>query len=89
MIADDSVDSELCATDLLGQAEHGPDSTAMLLTTSRALAMDTPREIARLLKILPTAEIAAQSWNTYGEIILAQSDDEMVDMANEIASEHV
>ena len=89
VIADDSVDGELCATDLLGQAEHGPDSPAILLTTSRALALDTQREIDRLLKILPTAEIAAQAWSTYGEIILAQSDDEMVEIADEIASEHV
>ena len=89
VIADESVDGELCATDLLGQAEHGPDSPAILLTTSRALALDTQREIARLLKILPTAEMAAQAWSTYGEIIVAQSNDEMVSIANEIASEHV
>jgi sulfopropanediol 3-dehydrogenase len=89
VIADDSVDGELCATDLLGQAEHGPDSPAILLTTSQALAHDTLREIDRLLGILPTAAIAGKAWQDHGEVILAESDDEMVAIADEIASEHV
>jgi sulfopropanediol 3-dehydrogenase len=89
VIADDTVDGELCATDLLGQAEHGPDSPAILLTTSRALALDTIREIDRLLEILPTADVARRAWATYGEVILADSDEEMVKIADEIASEHV
>ena len=89
VIADDSVDGELCATDLLGQAEHGPDSPAVLLTTSEALAHDTMREIERLLTILPTADIARRAWETFGEVILAEDDAEMVRIADEIASEHV
>ena len=89
VIADDSVDGELCATDLLGQAEHGPDSPAVLLTTSRALALDTMAEVERLLRVLPTAGIAGKAWETYGEVIIADSDEEMVRIADEIASEHV
>jgi sulfopropanediol 3-dehydrogenase len=89
VIADDSVDGELCATDLLGQAEHGPDSPAILLTTSEALAVDTMREIDRLLTILPTALIARQAWAAYGEVIVAEDDQEMVAIADQIASEHV
>jgi sulfopropanediol 3-dehydrogenase len=89
VIADDSVDGELCATDMLGQAEHGPDSPAILLTTSRALAEDTMREVDRLLTILPTAEHARIAWETYGEVIVADSDAEMVRIADGIASEHV
>jgi len=89
VIADDSVDGELCATDLLGQAEHGPDSPAILLTTSEALARDTQREIERLLAVLPTAAVASVAWEKYGEIIVAESDEEMVEIADEIASEHV
>ena len=89
VIADDSVDGELCATDLLGQAEHGPDSPAILLTTSRGLAEDTMREIERLLQVLPTASVARVAWETHGEVILAESDEEMVRIADEIASEHV
>ena len=89
VIADDSVDGELCATDLLGQAEHGPDSPAVLLTTSEALAHDTMREIERLLQILPTADIARRAWESFGEVILAEDDAEMVRIADEIASEHV
>ncbi len=89
VIADESVDGELCATDLLGQAEHGPDSPAVLLTTSEALARDTMKEIERLLMILPTAEHARTAWETYGEIILAEDDAEMVRIADDIASEHV
>ena len=89
VIADDSVDGEICATDLLGQAEHGPDSPAILLTNSKKLASDTMIEIDRLLKILPTAEIAAISWAKHGEVIVAESDDEMLAIANDLAFEHV
>lgn len=89
VIADDSVDGELCATDLLGQAEHGPDSPAVLLTTSQQLARDTMAQVERLLQILPTAEHARKAWETYGEVIVADSDEEMVRIADEIASEHV
>ncbi len=89
VIADDSVDGELCATDLLGQAEHGPDSPAILLTTSEALARETLREIDRLLAILPTADVARRAWQTHGEVIVAKSDEEMVRIADELASEHV
>ena len=89
VIADDSVDAELCATDLLGQAEHGPDSPAVLLTTSETLARKTMAEVERLLAILPTAEYARKAWQTYGEVIVADSDAEMVQIADDIASEHV
>jgi sulfopropanediol 3-dehydrogenase len=82
-------DGELAATDLLGQAEHGPDSPAVLLTTSRKLAEETMREVERLLKILPTADIARRAWENFGEVIVADSDAEMVQIADEIASEHV
>jgi sulfopropanediol 3-dehydrogenase len=89
VIADDSVDGELCATDLLGQAEHGPDSPAVLLTTSRQLALDTLKEVERLLTILPTADIARKAWDVYGQVILADDDAEMARIADDIASEHV
>ncbi len=90
VIADEvGADGELCATDLLGQAEHGPDSPAILLTTSAKLAHDTMAEIERLLKILPTADHAGKAWASYGEVIVADSDEEMVAIADEIASEHV
>jgi sulfopropanediol 3-dehydrogenase len=89
VIADDSVDGEMCATDLLGQAEHGPDSPAILLTNSEALARDTMREVERLLKILPTGEMARRAWEAYGEVVVADSSDEMLAIANDIASEHV
>jgi sulfopropanediol 3-dehydrogenase len=89
VIADESVDGELCATDLLGQAEHGPDSPAVLLTTSEALARDTLAQIERLLEILPTADIARQSWAAFGQIIVADSDAEMLEIANDLAFEHV
>ncbi|MBA4350364.1 MAG: histidinol dehydrogenase [Rhodobacter sp.] len=89
VIADDSVDAELCATDLLGQAEHGPTSPAVLLTTSEALARATMAEVERLLAILPTAGIAAQAWKDYGEVIVCDSLGEMVAEADRIASEHV
>ncbi|WP_428928971.1 histidinol dehydrogenase [Marinibacterium sp. SX1] len=89
VIADDTVDAELCATDLLGQAEHGYNSPAVLVTNSRALAQATLAEIDRLLAILPTAETASASWRDYGEVILCDSHDEMLAVANDIASEHV
>ncbi len=89
VIADDTVDAELCATDLLGQAEHGYNSPAVLLTTSRKLANATLAEIDRLLGILPTADTARASWNDYGEVILCDDHDEMLAIANDIASEHV
>lgn len=89
VIADETVDAELCATDLLGQAEHGPDSPAVLLTTSEKLARETMSEVERLLDILPTAGHARISWETYGRVIVAQDHDEMLKIANEIASEHV
>ncbi len=89
VIADDSVDAELCATDLLGQAEHGYNSPAILLTNSRKLAEATLVEIDRLLKILPTAATAGVSWADYGEVILCETHDEMLAAANDIASEHV
>lgn len=90
VIADEiGADGELCATDLLGQAEHGLDSPAVLLTTSRKLAEDTLREIERLLTILPTADIARRAWDSFGEVIVADDDAEMVRIADDIASEHV
>jgi len=89
VIANDSVDGELCATDLLGQAEHGPDSPAILLTTSERLARDTMAEVERLLQILPTAAIARQAWETHGAVIVVGDDAEMVQVADRIASEHV
>ena len=89
VIADDSVDGELCATDLLGQAEHGPESPAILITTSRRLAEDTMREVARLLEILPTADIAGQAWANYGEVVLCADEAEMVRVADDYANEHV
>ena len=89
IIADESVDAEICATDLLGQAEHGPNSPAVLLTTSEKLARETMAEVERLLTILPTATIARKAWEDYGEVILCDSEDEMVAEADRIASEHV
>ncbi len=89
VIADDSADAELCATDLLGQAEHGPTSPAVLLTTSRELAESLPAEIDRQLATLPTADLAGAAWRDYGEIILADSNQEMARAADQIASEHV
>jgi sulfopropanediol 3-dehydrogenase len=89
VIADDTVDGELCATDLLGQAEHGYNSPAVLLTNSKKLAEDTMREIERILKIIPTADTASKSWEDYGEIILCDTYDEMLSVADDIASEHV
>ncbi len=90
VIADEhGADAELCATDLLGQAEHGYNSPAVLLTNSEKLARDTMDEIARLLAILPTAETARKSWEDYGEIIVCDTYDEMLAVADDIASEHV
>ncbi|KQT46935.1 histidinol dehydrogenase [Devosia sp. Leaf420] len=89
VIADDTVDAEICATDLLGQAEHGPTSPAILLTTSEKLARETMAEVERLLSILPTAEIARVSWRDHGEVILCADDAEMLAVANELAFEHV
>jgi len=89
VIADDSVDAELCATDILGQVEHGPDSPGVLLTNSEKLARETMAEIERLLQVLPTADYARKAWETYGEVIVAESYEEMVKIADDIASEHV
>ncbi len=89
LIADETVDAELCATDLLGQAEHGPDSPAVLVTNSRALAEATIAEVERLLTILPTAANAGAAWRDYGEVILCAGHDEMLTEAERIASEHV
>ncbi|MFT4020400.1 MAG: histidinol dehydrogenase [Acinetobacter sp.] len=89
VIADETVDGEICATDLLGQAEHGPDSPAILLTTSLELAKETIQEVERLLEVLPTAHIARQAWNSFGEVIVADSDEEMLEIANKLAFEHV
>ena len=89
IIADETVDGEICATDLLGQAEHGPNSPAVLLTTSEKLARETMAEVERLLTILPTAAIARKAWEDYGEVIICASEDEMVAEADRIASEHV
>ncbi len=89
IIADDTVDGEICATDLLGQAEHGYNSPAVMITNSQKLAEDTLNEIERLLKILPTKDTASVSWRDYGEIILCDNYDEMLSKADEIASEHV
>ena len=89
IIADDTVDGELCAADLLGQAEHGPNSPAVLLTNSEALAKATMAEVERQLKVLPTGEIARKAWDDYGQVIVADSYEEMVKIADELASEHV
>ena len=89
IIADNTVDGELCATDLLGQAEHGYNSPAVLVTNSKKLAEETLTEIERILRILPTADTAGVSWRDYGEVILCDSYDEMLSVADEIASEHV
>ena len=89
VIADETVDGEMCAVDLLGQAEHGPTSPAVLLTNSEKLARDTMAEVERQLTILPTAGIAAKAWEVYGEVIVCDSYEEMLAKADEIASEHV
>jgi sulfopropanediol 3-dehydrogenase len=89
VIADDCVDGELCAADLLGQAEHGPDSPAVLLTDSEQLARNTMAEVDRQLTILPTADIASVAWRDYGQVIVCDSREEMLEKANELAFEHV
>src|SRR5919197_297289 len=89
IIDDDSVDGEICAIDLLGQAEHGPTSPAVLLTNSERLARETMQEVERLLSILPTADAAGKAWEDFGEVIVCDNDDEMVREADRIASEHV
>jgi sulfopropanediol 3-dehydrogenase len=89
VICDESVDAELIATDILGQVEHGPDSPGVILTNSEKLAREAMAEIDRLLEILPTAAHARVAWDTFGEVIVAESHEEMVKIADEIASEHV
>ncbi|MCP5075764.1 MAG: histidinol dehydrogenase [Rhodobacteraceae bacterium] len=89
VIADETVDAEMCATDLLGQAEHGYNSPAVLVTNSRRLAEETMAEVDRTLEILPTADTAGVSWRDYGEVIVCDTYDEMFAVANDIASEHV
>ncbi len=89
VIADGTVDAEICATDLLGQAEHGPTTPAILLTDDERLARETIAEVERLLGILPTAGIAAQAWRDYGEVIVCDGLEEMLREADRIASEHV
>jgi sulfopropanediol 3-dehydrogenase len=89
LIADDSVDGELCAVDLLGQAEHGQNSPATLLTTSEKLGQDTLKHVERLLQVLPTAAIAGKAWADYGQVILCEDDAEMIREGDRIAAEHV
>ncbi len=89
VIADETVDAELCATDLLGQAEHGYNSPCVLLTNSKKLATETMIEIKRILEILPTAGTARVSWEDYGEVIVCDTYDEMLQVADDLASEHV
>jgi len=89
VIADQTVDAEMCATDLLGQAEHGYNSPACLITNSESLANETIKEIERLLKILPTSDTASASWRDYGDIVLCDTHEEMLSVANEMAYEHV
>ena len=89
IIADETIDAEICAVDLLGQAEHGPTSPAALLTNSRKLAEETIAEVERQLRILPTAEIAREAWSGYGSVILCETSDEMIEEANRLAYEHV
>jgi sulfopropanediol 3-dehydrogenase len=89
LLADETIDAEICATDLLGQAEHGPTSPAVLVTNSRRLAEATIAEISRLLEILPTADVARKAWEDFGEVLVCDSYEEMLQVADEIASEHV
>ncbi|MEO0699237.1 MAG: histidinol dehydrogenase, partial [Pseudomonadota bacterium] len=89
VIADETVDGEICATDLLGQAEHGPDSPAILITNSEKLARDTMAEVERLLEILPTREVARKAWDSYGEVIVCEDHAEMLKVADDYANEHV
>ncbi len=89
LLADDTVDGEICATDLLGQAEHGPSSPAVLLTTSRRLGLDTLTQIDTQLETLPTADVAARAWADYGKVIVCDDNAEMLVLANDLAFEHV
>ncbi|MEM9132430.1 MAG: histidinol dehydrogenase [Actinomycetota bacterium] len=89
LLVDDTVDAEMCATDLLGQAEHGPTSPAVLLTTSRRLGLDTIVEVDRQLETLATADVASVAWRDYGRVILCEDDAEMLALADELAFEHV
>lgn len=89
VIADESVDADICATDLLGQAEHGPTSPAILLTNSEDLARETIAKVTLQLAVLPTADVAAEAWRVHGQVIVCDSYDEMVEVADDIASEHV
>lgn len=89
IIADESVPASLVATDLLGQAEHGPDSPCWLVTTSRKLAEETLAEVDRQLETLPTGEVAGKAWRDYGEVVVVESDAEAVEVADEYASEHL
>ena len=89
LLADDTVDAELCATDLLGQAEHGPTSPAVLLTTSESLGAATIEEVERQLVTLPTADVAGKAWADYGRVVVCDDDEEMLAIANELAFEHV
>jgi sulfopropanediol 3-dehydrogenase len=89
VIADETVDAEICAVDLLGQAEHGPTSPAVLLTVSERLARETIASVERLLGQMPTGEVAGQAWRDYGQVIVALDYEEMLQIADEIASEHV
>jgi sulfopropanediol 3-dehydrogenase len=89
VIADETVDAEICATDLLGQAEHGPTSPAVLITNSEKLARETMAEVERLLGVLPTGDVARIAWQDYGEVIVCDGYEEMLSEADRIASEHV
>jgi len=89
VLADETADAEMCATDLLGQAEHGPTSPAILITTSESLARETEVEIGRQLEALLTADVAGIAWQDYGQIILVESQEEMLAEADRIAAEHV
>ena len=89
VVADDTASADMVATDLLGQAEHGPNSPAVLVTTARALADEVVKEVERQLKVLPTADLAGVSWRDYGRIILVADEEEAVRVADDIASEHV
>jgi sulfopropanediol 3-dehydrogenase len=89
IIADDTCDAEMCATDLLGQAEHGPTSPAILLTTSKSIASEIENEIQKQLEVLPTADVASVSWRDYGQVILVDTVEELLSEADRIASEHV
>jgi sulfopropanediol 3-dehydrogenase len=89
LLADEAIDAEVCATDLLGQAEHGPTSPAVLVTNSKRLADATLAEVSRLLEILPTADVARRAWEDFGEVLVCDGYEEMLKVADEIASEHV